>query len=437
MTRIAKIKLITWIVAIGLLVAIPYHYYFYITGLKTGQWYPRGTFLCPPQIRFGDFTPVYKSVLARNPYAEFQAIYFPGAYAVMLALSQFSESTARWIYFVTFGAGLFYIVYSFTRLDSFPTWARILCTVIISYCTYPYIFLVDRGNIEGLVFLTVAGTYLSFRNGHYALAAVLIAAGASFKAYPLLFAILFLNRKQYPYFFLSLLLTLLIGFGSLELFSSPVRESLAEFRHSLAVFNDDYVFGDKGLSKSCGLLSTFKTTMLTIVYNNSNYHPDLGVLVRRYTWAVLASLAYIVFHLSVFEKTLWRKFSICLISIVVLPSVSYDYKLIHIVLLALIYSERNPRSKTEDFVTGVIISSVVIPKEYIFLNFLVADMWADISWNVFYNPPVLCALGLFWLWQGWKERGMNQEQATSGSGKATDAALGESVEPTGKRLLAM
>jgi hypothetical protein len=408
MTRIAKIKLISWIISIGLLVAIPYHYYFYITGLKTGDWYPLGTFLCPPVIRFGDFADVYGAVLKKNPYHTYQAVYFPAAYAVMLGLSQFKLDCARWIYFVGFGATLYYIVYSFTRLDSFPVWGRMLSAVIISFCTYPFIFLIDRGNIEGLVFLTIAGTYLCFRNERYGLASALIATGAALKGYPIVFAVLFLNRRLYPYFFMSVFLAFLAEVASLQLFLLPVKESLAGFRHSLYLFNLNYVFLDKGLSKLCSLLSTVKVTALTIACNNANYHPDIGVLVRRYTSAILLSLAYMAFHVIVIEKVLWRKFSILLIAIVVLPSVSYDYKLIHVVLLALIYSERKSRSKIEDLTCGILISSTIIPKEYLFLNFLMADSWADISWNVFYNPPVLSALGLFWMWQGWRERKISE-----------------------------
>ena len=106
---------------------------------------------------------------------------------------------ARAITAFTFGAGLIALVVLRIALrgSGLSGWWTTLPLLVAGLCSYPFAFLLDRGNIEGVVwFFTFLGLIFFIRKQHLA-SALFFAAAICIKPFPAFFVFLFLNRRRY------------------------------------------------------------------------------------------------------------------------------------------------------------------------------------------------------------------------------------------------
>jgi hypothetical protein len=72
-----------------------------------------------------------------------------------------------------------------------------LAVLITALTPFPLLFLIDRGNLEGCVFiLTLAGVFLFYRKLYY-ISAVFLAFAAAMKIFPAVLFLIFITRKKY------------------------------------------------------------------------------------------------------------------------------------------------------------------------------------------------------------------------------------------------
>jgi hypothetical protein len=64
-------------------------------------------------------------------------------------------------------------------------------------CSYPFLFLIDRGNVEGVMWIFVCGGIVLFMRGRFWPSAACLAAAACIKPFPLLLFALFVPRRKY------------------------------------------------------------------------------------------------------------------------------------------------------------------------------------------------------------------------------------------------
>ena len=72
--------------------------------------------------------------------------------------------------------------------------AAIFCVLLV-LLSWPLFFAIQRGNIEGLTWMLVAGAVWFYARGKSTVSALLIGVAGSVKFYPILFALLFLRRR--------------------------------------------------------------------------------------------------------------------------------------------------------------------------------------------------------------------------------------------------
>ena len=80
----------------------------------------------------------------------------------------------------------------------------LLLIVPILFLTYPFLFTMDRGNIEILLFISLLFFLYYFLQKKFVLSAIFLSIAIAMKAFPAVFLILYLPEKKYREMFLSL-----------------------------------------------------------------------------------------------------------------------------------------------------------------------------------------------------------------------------------------
>lgn len=143
---------------------------------------------------FGDFLqPLWQSRLSPSPFITGYSSYLPAANGFFWVLSWLTF----WVAFLLFvSLSLIALLFPFWKSDQrLDGWARGQLIVGGVILTYPLLSALDRGNIQLLtVGLIILAIYASQENRPVS-AGVLLGIAIGFKAYPILFALLFLKKK--------------------------------------------------------------------------------------------------------------------------------------------------------------------------------------------------------------------------------------------------
>lgn len=199
-----------------------------------------------------------------------------------------------------------------------PAAAALALGVLIT--SYPYLLLVQRGNTEVFIWLTVTVGLWSFSRGRYGWAAVCIGLATAFKLYPIIFFGLFLPRRRYLSLVGGIFTTIAITLIALRALSPHVAYAFAWNDVQLQVFGKYYAAAPHNLGYDHSFFALMKSVTLP-------WHPELTPIVRLYTLtiAVLCLALYFgrIWKLPLFNQIL----SLSILSVCIAP-VSYDYTLL-------------------------------------------------------------------------------------------------------------
>jgi len=304
-----------------------------IRGQFFGIGYPYNTFLYYQPSHFGDFTCYDKIFIEFITTGEFKPgnsfSYFPVAACGYIFFYYISPFGAVYAYLLSVFSAVCIsgIILGYTLRRS-PLakmfWIIIILTILTSY---PFMFLIDRGNIEGLLWIFVLLGTLSFVNKKFFVAGACFAIAASIKLYPVVFLLLLLSKHKYKEFVTSIFILVAISIlaaygltGSIcetfnMIFSGqsgflrtkvPVQEHIAVvgFIHSLySVFYQILFITQFAVNK-------FIILIIYIISVSAGF-------VLLYIWKI----RYLPLINQVFVLT---------ISSILLPFVSVDYTLVHL-----------------------------------------------------------------------------------------------------------
>lgn len=204
--------------------------------------------------------------------------------------------------------------------NGLATWVAVLFPVTVAICSFPIEGLIQRGNIELFVWITVSiGIWMIFRGQQYA-AAILWGLAAGIKLYPVLLFAVFLRKQG--------LRALLIACGTFLLSTIAAMRFLVPdlrlaFHHSTAA-----VSGYQGLRSSMWNLHEVAVNHSLFVWFKlfGGFSTDPAKITRVYfiSGAVLFLLAYFG---RARKLPLLNQLIVLTAFMVLLPSVSYFYTL--------------------------------------------------------------------------------------------------------------
>lgn len=377
------------VVSLGMGASLAYHG---VQAFYLQRSYPYSTFLFRPLDHFMDFFNDYRYAGQFGPKHDMMAYSAP--VMAVLRAAHVLPATAVFVALVAvFVAVLCGMVYRYGTRGLDARLERIQYTVLLGLFTYPVLFIIDRGNLDLLVFLALAGFfYLHLVKGSR-WSWILLAFAISAKYYPATLLVLFLCDRRYREAVYAVLgaagFTLLSAISLSVASGRSVAGVLAAVARQLGR-HDAYSRTVDSVQHGHSLWGAL--TWIVGTHGQSTFTQDMAMngvqgLSRPYLLVALLVFVLIAIYVVWFEKTTWRRVTLLVLGMVLLPYESHDYTLVllYFPLMMLLYETRGQRSEV---VYAVLLAVPLIPVDYYVFG------QTDVAVSVFIYPFALVTVGV-------------------------------------------
>jgi hypothetical protein len=152
-----------------------------------------------------------------------------------------------------------------------------------------------------------------------------------------------------------------------------IQASVQGLQHNLGLFKEAYMRSGAGLRFNTSLYGA-------ITFLGKNF-TILSIVIKYYTVLALITFAAISLFIIRKEKEFWRRVSLLVFMMLLLPLVTFDYKMIHLYIALMLFLNSQKQSQY-DILYTILFGLLFIPKDYILLH-------SDISIAVFLNPLLM------------------------------------------------
>ena len=201
------------------------------------------------------------------------------------------------------------------------------------FCSYPFFFDFEQGNIEWIIWLLVLFGVWAFVSGRGSMAAVCFGFAASIKFYPILFVCLFLSRRQFRQASLAVVVSLASTVVSLWLLCPDIGVAWRGTLAGIATFRERYMLDSREVGFDHSLFALPKAFAGSIRFLTHSAEPPRPEILAKMLTVYSASLVVVglVLYVAVIRRLPWINQIICLtVATVLLPPVSYDYTLLYL-----------------------------------------------------------------------------------------------------------
>lgn len=378
MSREDRVWIAIGIVVAGFVTAVAFHYFM---GYYQHLGYPYNTFLFMPSDSGMDYYNILDATRGMDPYSSRLAVYFPLTYIPFALLGLLPRVLGFFVFEVFFVLVTLWFVSR--QLDFLQGVARRASTLALTLPTYPFLFCLDRGNVEMLVFVLLCFFFVAFERERWLTAAACLAAATAMKLYPGVFAILFLRRRQYRAFAASIVLTIGSTFASTLLYDGGIPRALKGLAANLGYFRSTYILNWNGYRFNSSWFGAIR-------YSVESVSPELAAraeaVILPYTIVCLLLFAAISFLVLTREMPFWQQVLLLGFPMILFPEVSFDYKLIHC-LFPFVFFLRERATGKEDRLYAVLLSLLLVPMAY-------HVMEGDVNSGIYFHPAIMSILML-------------------------------------------
>jgi hypothetical protein len=354
---------------VGFCLAVFFHY---ALGVYAGKGYPYNTFLFVPVDRFSDFYRVVEANQNLNPFFGPHHMYqYPllNFFGFLFSLMPLQFAIVVYIYII---AGFMIMACSyFIRLGTRPTnWKDVF---ILSFLTSPFLYVLDRCNFDGFMFIFLTIFIYFFMNEKYLLSAFFLSLAIAMKPFPAVFLLLFVAEKKYRDAILTVASTVIITAIILFFFKGGfVANLLATI--SISSFPD--VIGESGYFSANNFvfhsMSVFTMLKVYFIETGAIQNIDMAVFSSLYVKIMAALLIPISLYVIFVEKELWKRAAILSIIMVIFPQISGTYRLMYMFVPLFLFLKNEVPAKN-DYLYTVLFGLLLIPKNYYYLPNTVTD----------------------------------------------------------------
>ena len=182
--------------------------------------------------------------------------------------------------------------------------------------------------------------------------------------------------------------TLILTLASAKWITGGIVESFKKLSGKKQHFSGQYVNFNTGLPFGTSLYSVFKI-FFTMSRKTLHINLQWGNYVLRYVWPFLSIWAtlWLLIRLYKMDLAKWKNISVLTFLILLLPPVSFDYKLIHLLvpLLFFLREEEPGQDRRWALFYAIGFGLLLIPKSYLWLM-------PNVSLNVILNPLIMLAM---------------------------------------------
>lgn len=371
--KMSSAYVISLIVLVGLSASIFKHFLF---GHFLGLGYPDNSFLFNPNDRFNDFFNMLDACKDNNPYSSVNflpSVYFPVANSFFFLLYKisFDNKIISVIIFIVSFLCLFILILSKAVKGAD---VKIWQAVIIFGMAYGTLFSIDRMNLELILFLFVFLSTYFFSKERYFLSAILLCFPICMKLYPCVFLIFFLKEKKFREFGIAILTCSLMSIISVLTFKGNAINNLVLFKNALNSFSEFYS-GASGLSYNLSVYGSLKILVLAIVkfFNHSGLDDkSINIYVNhilKYPYLIFVFIysSFIFLYVMLIEKEYWKILFLITSLILLLPHVSFDYKLLHI-FVSLCFFLKSEKNHSFYKYYSILFGLLLLPNNYFYLR---------------------------------------------------------------------
>lgn len=381
MTKLQKIDIISIIIIAGFAFAVFYHY---VLGTYMGLPYPYSTFLFRPNDKFMDFFN-----LSGSPYinGKLFLIQFPFGQRLSQFFTIFPPNVGFVVFITIFFSFFLYINYA--NLNTSIKEQTIKNVFVFSFLTYPFLFIVDRANIEVFVFIFLYLFIFFYRKQKTIISIIFLSCAIAMKLFPAVFLILLLSDKKYKEAIYTILLVMIISICGYLSYDGNLIENIRSHLAGLNFYGMVYSIGNEGLYFGNSLWGPVK---LMIIGSGIKCTPALATKV--YSISVLILFAFISAYIIFKEKIFWKKIALLVFSMNLFPFVSADYKLIHLFLPLFLFINNDNKDRF-DWLYSILFGLLLIPKAYVYYR-----VNPEITSSIIISPLLMAFFTIMIAFQG-------------------------------------
>jgi hypothetical protein len=218
---------------------------------------------------------------------------------------------------------------------------------LLIFFSFPLVFLIQRANIEIVLWLLIACGLMAHRRGLAVIAAILIGLAAAIKLYPILLLGLFLNRRESLRAFFAGLATTIGGLLAACVYTGPTLLTAARgFTTGVDRFQDHYV------EKVSSTEVIFDHSLFSpLKYHAYSHHISPAGWTMLY-YLLAGTLALLLF-LRVRTLPPLNRVVFLTVAMISLPPVSFTYTLVHLYIPILFLIAGFSASRTAPQVTAL------------------------------------------------------------------------------------
>ena len=356
--------------------------YFYNPG------YPNSTFLFNPLDQFNDFVNMAETSKLLDPYNKnniLPSVYFPFSNLFFYGFYKITNDNmvaSMWLFTIIFFIGFFILLKKMIQLEN-----TIKIILVISiFISYPVIFSIDRMNLEMYLFLFTLGFIFFYLKKKYFIAILFLSFAICMKLYPILFLLLFLEDKNYKAIRDTIITCLLLTILSLVVLKGGITSNINLLLSNLSHFNNTYS-GPSGLQHNASIYGFIKIVVIGILsfifkYTKEASNSSTNLILKiPYLIFVIVYFSIISCYVLFIEKTFWKKVFLITSMTILLPHVSFDYKLLTILIAIILFINSSDFEKKSEFYS-IAFAILILPNNYFYLNY-------DISIGVIINPIIM------------------------------------------------
>jgi len=403
MERQQRIQWLVVIVLGGFVFAVLFHYAW---GIYAGWPYPYNTFLFDPSASFKDF--FYPYVIADNPYTLVREIdpavvlanrpavidgvvwdyarrgplYFPFAYWVAGVFRLFPAALALLVFWLL-GLGLLAFA-NRAQLGGVTRPELYRNLLVFTLLPYPVLFALDRSNFEIILFIFLYGFAVLYpRRPRWSL--VFLGAAIAMKVVPAVFALILLADRRYRQLVLTAAGVLVVTLAGYALYPGGLIENIRIHAINLLLISRFYSDSSMGLYFGHSLMAALKYLALTFDPSLS-LEAFVGRISLPYNLVSLALLAGVGAYVVWIEKVYWKRIALLVCLMNLLPAVSGDYKLLHLLVPLYLFVNHGPAQRSDRLYVGL-FGLLLIPKAYTHL-----EVFPQANSGVLLNPLLMLVL---------------------------------------------
>jgi hypothetical protein len=302
--------------------------------------YPYNTFLFDPYFRHTDLAQYYVrfkpplpggGVIGPGPAFNYPAL---GLFVYVVFIRLFPKPTVALAGF-TAAAALFgfLALRRMLNVSGANRWWIDASLVAAGLCSYPFMILIDRANIEGVAWCFAVLGLIFFIKERYLVSALFFGAAVCIKPFPGLFFFLLLNRRRYKEIATALVAILGVNLILLKAIGPTISSAYRMLNQGVGAFLDNYVatvrFREIGFDHS--LFSCLKW-LVRVLGLQTDYVIQNSLLTAYRVWLVLSLVIILAAGYYFWRKPVLNQLFAVVLLILLLPPVSYDYTLIHLYL---------------------------------------------------------------------------------------------------------